>query len=100
MMTKKSTREPSPRVTFSTDPHDPPYWPVGLMAIEKIDLLAKAEPAQFQAVHTLVDFALREAWRKLGHADILRLLDLEESAGRPYHWTCDEPRVTKPRGDA
>ena len=99
-MAKKTGREPSPRVTFSTDPHDPPYWPVGLMAIEKIDLLSTASPSTFQALHTLVDFALRDVWRKLSHADIIRLLDLEEAAGRPYHWKCDAPSVTHPKGGA
>ncbi len=83
------------QVRFSTDPHDPPYWPVGLTALEKIEALAKVAPAEFQAVHLLVDNALREAWRKLSHAEILGLLDLAEAAGRPYHWKCDEPRETK-----
>jgi hypothetical protein len=83
-----ATRPPSP-VRFSTDPHDPPYWPIGLMAIEKIHLLADVSPAQFQAIHVLVDAALREKWRRLAHAEILRALDQEDTVGRPYQWKRD-----------
>lgn len=94
--TTKKTKTFGPSVKFSTDPHDPPYWPVGLMAIEKIELLARVSAAaRFQAVHVLVDSALREEWRRLSHAAILQVLDQEETAGRPYHWTCEDPAIGK-----
>jgi hypothetical protein len=65
------------------------------MAIEKITLLSAVAGAKFQALHVIVDDILREEWRKLSHAEILRLLDLEEAAGRPYHWNCDDLAVTQ-----
>ena len=47
---------------FSADQHDPPFWQSGLMFGDKINRLCALAPDKAQAIHVLVDLALRETW--------------------------------------
>jgi hypothetical protein len=42
--------------------HDPPFWQSGLMFGDKIQRLCTLAPQKAQAIHVLVDLALREVW--------------------------------------
>jgi hypothetical protein len=53
---------PAPNPRFSTDLHDPPFWQSGLMFGDKIQRLCTLSPQKAQAIHVLVDLALREVW--------------------------------------
>lgn len=53
---------PPARSPFSSDPNDPPFWPVGQMFIEKVERLAVLSPQKTQALHAIVDSVLRETW--------------------------------------
>ena len=85
------------RVPFSTNKHDPAYWPVGLTVNEQLQLLCAVSPDRGGAFGVLVDFALREEWAKLDRDAIMRLLDASEDC-TPHVWKCDAPEVTKPKG--
>jgi len=53
---------PAPNPRFSTDVHDPPFWQSGLGFDAKIRQLCVLSPQNAQAIHVLVDLALREVW--------------------------------------
>jgi hypothetical protein len=72
-------------LTFSTDPHDPPFWPLGLTFKEQLQRLEQLAPDRAQAVRfflehpqsrkmkaaltVLLEMALRdEFWRISGEA--------------------------------
>jgi len=73
-----SSARPAPTPRFSTDLHDPPFWQSGLMFGDKIQRLCALAPQKAQAIHVLVDMALREVWWQTARTSdgLTRLLTL------------------------
>jgi hypothetical protein len=56
---------------------------------DRIQILRKVAPTKADAISILVNDALKEEWKHIGHTP---------THGKPYQWRCDEPTVTKKGG--
>jgi hypothetical protein len=65
-MSKQLTKAlPGLNRQVSRDSYDPPWWPVGLTFIEKVEYLSALSPQMIQTIHAMVDTTLREEyWRR------------------------------------